>query len=292
MKGFIQYVIIHRKVIIRIDVKCKDVLYLKNDVFDLPDSLYDFAQIPDFPDVINQLSNLAEKEDWNYHHSTDNGGTGHPILENYLKNTYRRLATEKKIAFSTDSKFACFDTGLISRTQNEPIYIMFTQNTNPTLNCYWHFYKFFRRGEYDVSKFPKLPEMAFYWEDPSKLIYDTRKELVVNIEHMIMDNKERFPDPYNTMPDYNLKLYIDGCIKAALEKVKRNYKIAVPQYFLTTGTIQLLIPLCLSSPNTADLAIVVEDYGTMYRASTCLTLDMAINNARLLARPDRDWLNP
>lgn len=33
-------------------------------------------------------------------------------------------------------------------------------------------------------------------------------------------------------------------------------------------------------------------YGEMYRASTCLTLDMAINNARLLAKPDRDWLNP
>ncbi|HII1671176.1 TPA: DUF3825 domain-containing protein [Salmonella enterica] len=29
-----------------------------------------------------------------------------------------------------------------------------------------------------------------------------------------------------------------------------------------------------------------------YRASTCLTLDMSYNNARLLARPDRDWLVP
>lgn len=265
---------------------------MKNDIFDLPDSLYEFAQISDFPNVVKQLSNLAECEDWNYHHSADTSGTEYPILENYIKNTYRRLATEKKISFSSDNKFACFDTGLISRTQNEPIYMMFCENTNPTVNCYWHFCKFFRRGEYDVSKFPKLPDMAFYWEDPSKLIYDTRKELVVNIEHMIMDNKARFPAPYNSMPDYNLKLYIDGCIKAALEKVKRNYKIAVPQYFLTTGTIQLLIPLCLSTPSTADLAIVVEDYGTMYRASTCLTLDMAINNARLLARPDRDWLNP
>ena len=139
---------------------------------------------------------------------------------------------------------------------------------------------------------PKLPEMAFYYDDPSKLIYDVRKELVVNIEHMIVDNKSRFPAPYNTMPDYNLKLYIDGCVKAAIERVRRNYKVAIPQYFLTTGTIQLLIPLCLTDPNTADLAIVVEDYGSMYRASTCLTLDMAMNNARLLARPDRDWLNP
>lgn len=87
-------------------------------------------------------------------------------------------------------------------------------------------------------------------------------------------------------------MLLDGCIKSSIEKIKRNYKIAVPQYFLTTSAIQLLIPLCLRFPDKADLAIVVEDYGEMYRASTCLTLDMAINNARLLAKPDRDWLNP
>ena len=72
--------------------------------------------------------------------------------------------------------------------------------------------------------------------------------------------------------------------------MKRNYKIAVPQYY--RNGIQLLIPLCIANPQKADLAIVVEDYGTMYRASTCLTLDMAINNARLLANPDRNWLVP
>ena len=94
------------------------------------------------------------------------------------------------------------------------------------------------------------------------------------------------------MPDYQLQLIIDGSVKAARERLRRNYKIAVPQYFITSGTIQLLIPLCLAAQDTADLAIVVEDYGTMYRASTCLTLDQAMNNARLLARPDRDWLNP
>ena len=112
------------------------------------------------------------------------------------------------------------------------------------------------------------------------------------MEHIIQDNKDRFPEPYSSMSDYNLQIIIDGSVKAAKERLRRNYKIAVPQYFITTGTIQLLIPLCLSAPDIADLAIVVEDYGTIYRASTCLTLDQAMNNARLLARPDRDWLNP
>lgn len=263
---------------------------MKNDMYELTDSLYDFAQIPNFSNVIETLKNIVEDEDWTYHHTSTS--SNYPILENYINYTYRHIATEKKIAYSKDSKYCCFDTGLISKNQGETVYMLFKENINPLVDCYWHFDKFFKQGEYDVNKFDKLPEMAFYWNDPSKLIYDPRKELVVNVEHIILDNKMRFPSPYNTMDDYQLKMILSGCINITQNKLKRNYKIAVPQYFFTGKTIQLLIPLCLSSPSKADLAIVVEDYGTMYRASTCLTLDMAINNARLLARPDRDWLNP
>lgn len=264
---------------------------MKCDVFDLPESLYDFAQIADFHGVIEDLANLVEDEDWNYH-NTAGITTDFPILENYVRNTYVRLAREKKVAYSSDFGFCCFDTGLLSKVQHEPIYMQFCKNTNPNIDCYWFFSKFFRKGDNEVRRYAKLPEMAFYWEDPTKLIFDPRKELIVNVEHIIQDNKVRFPTPFSTMPDYQLQLFIDGSVKAAKERLRRNYKIAVPQYFITSGTIQLLIPLCLAAPDTADLAIVVEDYGTMYRASTCLTLDQAMNNARLLARPDRDWLNP
>jgi Domain of unknown function (DUF3825) len=72
--------------------------------------------------------------------------------------------------------------------------------------------------------------------------------------------------------------------------VKRNYKTAIPQYY--DASIQLLLPLSLTDPSKADLALVVERFSDFYRASTCLTLDMAYNNARQLAKPDRDWLQP
>ncbi len=263
---------------------------MKRDPYDLPENLYDFAQIPDFQAVIEELAKLAECEDWNYHNTPSN--TPYPILANYVRNTYIRLAREKKIAYSKNVQSCCFDTGLLTRAQHEPIYMEFTVNTNPQIPCYWHYRKFFRKGDSDVRNYVQLPEMAFYWDDPSKLVFDLRKELVVNAEHIIQDNKSRFPVPYCTMLDYNLQLLITGGVQAVRERLRRNYRIAVPQYFITAGTIQLLIPLCLSSNDKADLAIVVEDYGTMYRASTCLTLDQAMNNARLLAKPDRDWLNP
>ena len=103
-----------------------------------------------------------------------------------------------------------------------------------------------------MRHFAKLPDMAYYFDTPAKLVFDTKKELVVNVEHIIEDNKSRFPEPYCSMPDYNLKNYLSGCINSSIERVKRNYKIAVPQYY--KNNIQLLIPLCIANPNNADLS--------------------------------------
>ena len=64
----------------------------------------------------------------------------------------------------------------------------------------------------------------------------------------------------------------------------------LPQYH--RGQLQLLLPLCLSRPEQADLALVVVKVEQVYRGSTVLTLDMAYNNARLIARPDTEWLDP
>ena len=260
----------------------------KNDKYELPEDFGDFAFMPKFKENIEELSELAEEEDWSYKNTPSD--SDYPILENYIRYTYKRIAEEKKVSLSRNEDMICFDTGLLTRKQAEPIYILFTVNKLTEIKSYWHFYKFARKGEADMRYFAKLPEMAYYFDTPSKLVFDAKKELVVNIEHIIEDNKNRFPEPYSSMPDYNLQNYLTGCIERSVERVKRNYKIAVPQYY--RNGIQLLIPLCIANPQKADLAIVVEDYGTMYRASTCLTLDMAINNARLLANPDRNWLVP
>lgn len=53
-----------------------------------------------------------------------------------------------------------------------------------------------------------LPEKASYWDDLTKLVFDTRKELIVNVEHIIQDNKARFPEPFTSMSDYQLQLLL------------------------------------------------------------------------------------
>jgi hypothetical protein len=53
------------------------------------------------------------------------------------------------------------------------------------------------------------------------------------------------------------------------------------------------MPLDLTDPGTAGLALVVSAIGdTAYRGHTVSTLEMAYTNARLVARPDSEWLKP
>lgn len=81
---------------------------------------------------------------------------------------------------------------------------------------------------------------------------------------------------------------LNGAIDTMKKRVSANYKLAIPQYY--DGKIQLLLPLCLMSDNKADVAIAVTKKDKCYQGHTCLTLDMAYNNARLIAKPENNWL--
>jgi hypothetical protein len=53
------------------------------------------------------------------------------------------------------------------------------------------------------------------------------------------------------------------------------------------------LPLCLVNDRDVDLALVVENCGNgNCLGHTVLPLDWAYNNARLVCRPDSDWLTP
>lgn len=259
----------------------------QNHPYDFPEDFYDFAFMPKFEENIDYLMQMAEPEDWDYKHTPS--AQNHPILRNYIRYTYRRIAEEKKISITADEEYACWNTGLITPSQ-EPIFIIFERNKLQNQKPYWHFWKFCRKGERELNRFPSIPEMTHYFEDPSVLVYDPRKELRVNAEHIIADNIERFPTALKSMNPYGLQNLVKGAIDSAVERAKRNYKTAIPQYY--QANIQLLLPISLLDPAKADLALVVERFSDFYRGSTCLTLDMAYNNARQLARPDRDWLAP
>jgi hypothetical protein len=251
-----------------------------------PRPLYAFGYIHKIHDRLETLRGLAEDENWSYQRTPSD--IPNPVLYNYLHYTFERLDEQKKIAQTSDGEFACFNTGLVTPHQ-EAIYTLYSKNQEKNREQ-WRFVKCCRKGAYELAKFPTLPDIATYFDDPSDLVLDPRVDIRINVEHIIDHNKARFPEPFSTMDTHALQMIVRGAVDNAKERVRRNYKAAVPQFH--RGKVQLLLPLCLSDPGVADLAILLAKHEGVYRAATCLTLDMAYNNARLLARPDRDWLQP
>lgn len=251
-----------------------------------PEDFFAFAFVPDMDASLQNLAKDAEAEDWAYQNTSADRPL--PVLYNYIRYTYRKVAEEGKICLSENGQYSCFNTGLVTPSQ-EAIYASFEVNRKTDVQP-WFFKSWFRRGRWESNSFPELPDIAHYFDDPASLVFDTRKDLRVNVEHIIAENKERFPEPYQSMNDYDLQNLLNGTIDNAKQRVRRNYKTAIPQYY--RGQIQLLLPLSLGNPPRAVLALVAERHSTFYRVSTCLTLDMAYNNARQITKPDRDWLEP
>ena len=249
-----------------------------------------FAVCPHLEAQLADLAAMAQKENWEYR--LTKSPKPFPVLRNYVVNTFARLEAEAKIAEAPGKKsdrVACFNTGLATERQ-EAIFAVFSQNKGGAPNSPpWVLEQFAKESDRVLTFFAQRPEIANYFTDPSELLYDTRIDLVPDVDHVIGDHKERFPSELQGN-DFAMRSALDGAISAAKRRVRRNYKTAIPQFY--RGSLQLLLPLCLVRPDRADLGLVVARENQVYRASTVLTLDMAYNNARLVARPDTEWLDP
>ena len=79
-----------------------------------------------------------------------------------------------------------------------------------------------------------------------------------------------------------------------IPKIKRNYKVAIPVYYVEERRMQLLLPF-FSAGNANDVSCFLidrDDATRTYRLKTIFDLDHAYFSARLITRPDKDWLDP
>ena len=255
--------------------------------------LFRFAVFPNFDSGIAYLAeNLADNEEWDFADSTLKSFS---ILKNYLEFTFRRLQYEKKIAFTTDNVWACFNTGLV--TENlEDIYAFFEEykNPRPEFNTPYCFKAFLKKSDPVLLKYfsGNLPICANYFDRPEFLVFNPNCDLVPDIDNIIRDNMTRFPATLQSLGESEIRWQIMGAVDEVKKRVKKNYLMAVPQFY--DGKIQLLLPLYLTSGSSdATLAMVAHRVtDRTYTARTCLTLKMAYNNARLIAKPQSDWLKP
>ena len=252
--------------------------------------LFDFAFISALEDRVKYLAEkLADEDSWDF---SDTKKKKYSILKNYLNYTFEKVYEEKQVAFTADNKFACFNTGLIT-SHYEDIYGLFTKYKGKGKHQEYFFKGFFKESDTQLlTHFSStLPKKADYFNTPEDMILNPKFNIVANVEHIIDDNIERFPENLKTLGKNNQCSILKGAIDIAKKRVVANYKLAVPQYY--DGRIQLLLPLLLSdNQSNPDLALALEKHDNFYSARTCLTIKMAYNNARLITKPQSSWLKP
>lgn len=123
----------------------------------------------------------------------------------------------------------------------------------------------------DVDELPKFQQRAYY-EKLAQAIYDDEDWLQF------------------------LTTKFKNALDIALSRVAWNFKTAIPVYYVTEHKLSLLLPLALEKKGIIDVALVCEhkvdekNGVNNYVGRTIFTLQMAYNNARLITRPDSDWL--
>lgn len=245
--------------------------------------IYDYMYWGDYNLQIEKLAEKALPEKWSFENKNDNY-----ILKNYLKYTFIKLQEENKI-IETDA-YCAFDTGLFSEYY-APIYAYGESYKNPTENTSkWYFKGFkdkYELGALDTIE--KFPERADYFSDPTMLVFNWHLDININHKHILDDlnTLKRLPESIKNS-DSKLET-LKGVIDTAIKKVIANYKLAVPHYYC--NKIQLMIPLYFGKSEKPDVALVLNRMkGNYYQATTCLSMDMAYMDARIIAKPESNWL--
>lgn len=245
--------------------------------------IYDYMYWGDYNLQIEKLAEKALPEKWSFENKNDNY-----ILKNYLKYTFIKLQEENKI-IETDA-YCAFDTGLFSEYY-APIYAYGESYKNPTENTSkWYFKGFkdkYELGALDTIE--KFPERADYFSDPTMLVFNWHLDININHKHILDDlnTLKRLPESIKNS-DSKLET-LKGVIDTAIKKVIANYKLAVPHYYC--NKIQLMIPLYFGKSEKPDVALALNRMkGNYYQATTCLSMDMAYMDARIIAKPESNWL--
>ncbi|MBP3436183.1 MAG: DUF3825 domain-containing protein [Clostridia bacterium] len=185
-------------------------------------------------------------------------------------------------------------------------------------------------GKVLVDCFDPLPQPASYFSVKEDLLFDLDREIYSDYHHMIVDNIDRLPleflheetrgnaeaqalveqitaaeaadrpTLYNALRDavenssrlYNrLRNRMEDAIDLAVKRVRWNFKTALPCFYPQGNAMSLMLPLALVQDERADVALVVERTKSgSYQGQTILSLQAADIDARLICRPDSDWL--
>lgn len=230
---------------------------------------------------------------------------GLPKLRNYLNYTFKRLLelehskSSSYFITSTDGEWVTFNTGLQNGHGSDLLAVFNKYKPKPDLpprpTPDWVFKGCFTPNDrnYHSHFGTKTPDIAWYSTDSRDFVFDTSYSLEKDVfDHLFERAKERAGLP--TASDEVVRNYLRGALENLMPKIRRNYKIAIPVYYVEEKRMQLLLPFHSASNANDTSCFLVErdDDLKTYRLKTIFDLDHAYFAARLITRPDKDWLNP
>lgn len=290
-----------------------------------------WAYLGPIPAMLTVLQDLALPERWEFQGTPYDPNRPFPILFSYLRHTFGRLMISDQVSVDATNSWAAFNTGLVD-ARYEPIYALCARNDRGPQPWRLSGFCIPGEGQHGqnlVRYFKPLPARAHYFDNPVDLLYDVQVgEPQLDWDHIIVERINRYPQDFlqeflpgdktspvgqGGGPDAQREFYrklgariknddaiyrritnrVRDAVNLSIKRVTWNFKTAVPQYYPRTQQLQLLLPLCLVSDEQVDLALAVEKTPSgSYLGHTVLPLDWAYMNARLLCRPDSDWLEP
>jgi hypothetical protein len=230
-----------------------------------------------------------------------------PKLKNYLNYTFVRLVTLELetpgdyFLLSADQTWICFNTGL-QNSFGADLLAVFQRykaqpggHISPDMRPDWVYKGCHPSNDRQYRSIfgTRSPKIAWYSKDSRDYIFNTSYVLDKEaFDHLFERAKERAGLP--NVSDEVIRNYLRGAIENLIPKIMRNYKIAIPVYYVEEKRMQLLLPFVSASDSNDVSCFLVEreDGNCCYRLKTIFDLDQADFSARLITRPDKDWLNP
>ena len=294
-------------------------------------NLKDWAYLGNINDMLTKLveMDLLDGDKWVYPNGLPNY-PNYPILFNLLQCTFCRLQYQGKVAYSIDGRHAAFNTGLVNKKYMSVV-ALFSKNDEGFKSQWIFKAFIIpgqRGGKILNQKFKGEIEPASFYDDPSELIYNLKLgSPMIDYEHILAQRVYRLPEKFleqifpstidvhscfesvgeerrqrfEALAKYlrahdsvyrNMKNRFDDAVEIAMKRTCWNYKTAVPMYYPRFNSIGLLLPLALADEAKIDIALIVNRTpADKYEGVSVLSLDQAYTDARVIARPNSEWLN-
>ncbi|MDO7740342.1 MAG: DUF3825 domain-containing protein [Flavobacteriales bacterium] len=281
--------------------------------------LFDFAFVPNYPEPLERLKQLAETEYW---------GRGGRMLKSYFNHMFDKVMDDGLMMIAPNGDSAVFHTGL-QTDRLQQLYAVFVKNERDDAQE-WFFRGFTTENNVGLgevlNQFDELPERPRFLIRCEQAFYDLRVgPPECNWPELILDNISRVPRlliaeatqgriELPDMRDVGKEAYIESlevaadvlrddpglailsqemelALNQAMDQLTLDYKLAVPTWHAKERFPALALPLRIGSkePNIA-LAVSWNAEAGSYEPVNLLTPEMAYNNARLVAKPEATWL--